>query len=164
MTRLEDFDMRAQRMREWCWAAVSVSIEAFYDRHSTWTECKMAAAEFGTSCCDFAQPCNRVNRLDPPLTRLGRLRGRPLFRTLTFVEIQKEIDAGRPIAVRVGWREGGGHFLAIYGYHVTPGGIPQLLLGDPFYGDSRVNYDHFTTAYQGSGTWTDTFLLEDRQS
>lgn len=161
MKQLDSFDMRAQRLREWCWAAVSVSIEAYYDKNTPWTECKIAQAEFGLSCCDSAEQCNKVSRLDPPLNRLHRLRGKPVFRRLSFQEIQKEIDSGRPIAVRVGWREGGGHFLVIRGYNVTPSGVHQVLLGDPFYGDSRTAYDHFCTSYQGSGTWTDTLLLRD---
>jgi len=164
MTRIDRFDMRAQRLREWCWAAVSVSIEALYDRQSTLTECKIAAAELGLDCCGSAQQCNRVNRLDLPLKRLGRLRGKAASRLLSFEEVQKEIDAGRPVAVRVGWREGGGHFLVICGYHVTPSGVQQLLLGDSFYGDSRTNYDHFCAAYQGSGTWTHTFFLVEREA
>jgi len=161
MTRL-NFDMRAQKLREWCWAAVSVSIEALYDKNTPWTECKIAQAELGLSCCDSAEQCNQVFRLDPPLHLLGRLRGKPISRTLTFEEIKTEIDAGRPVAVRVGWPAGGGHFLVICGYDFTPSGVQQVLLGDPFYGDSRTAYDLFCTSYQGSGTWTDTFLLKDR--
>lgn len=50
MTRL-DFTMRAQRLREWCWAAVSVSADAFFIKHPTWTECKMAEEELGLDRC-----------------------------------------------------------------------------------------------------------------
>jgi hypothetical protein len=163
MTRLEDFDMRAQIMRDWCWAAVSVSVEHHYDRHTDLTECKIAGAELHLSCCDSGQECNRVHPLDAPLERLGRLRTRALLRPLSFAEVQKEIDAGRPVPVRVGWHDGGGHFLAIRGYHVTPLGVEQLLLGDPFFGDSRTSYERFQSSYQGSGTWTHTYLLKDRK-
>src|SRR5689334_20453365 len=163
MPRLQGFDMRAQILREWCWAGVSGSIEHHYDPATDLTECKIAAAELHLSCCDSRQQCNRVHRLDPPLERLGRLRAKPIFRPISFDEVRQEIDAGRPIAVRVGWHDGGGHFLVIFGYHVTQSGLRQVILGDPFYGDSRTSYDLFCTSYQGSGTWTDTFLLKDPQ-
>ena len=155
-----DFTMRGQKLRDWCWAAVSVSVDRFFNSKSVWTECAIAAAEFGLSCCDAAQQCNRVHLLDPPLTRLARLRPAPLPRVLTFSEIQREIDAGNPIGVRIEWTNGGGHFLVISGYATSSAGVNKVSLEDPFYGSSEAAYEAFLTKYQGSGTWTGTFLLK----
>jgi hypothetical protein len=158
MPRL-NFTMRHQLMREWCWATTSVSVDKFFDDNSAWTECKMAEAELGVSCCPSLQACNRVHPLDPPLTRVQRLRGPVLAKTLTFDEIKAEILAGNPICVRVQWSDGGGHFAAIVGYDVTEKGLQRVYVADPFYGDSTASYDGFVSKYQGEGKWTHTFLL-----
>jgi hypothetical protein len=154
------FTMRSQRLRDWCWAAVSVSVDRFYNLKSTWTECAIAEAELGLSCCKSAQQCNRVHLLDPPLDRLKRLRQAPLPRVLTFAEIQEQIDAGNPICVRIEWTDGGGHFTVISGYAISRAGVNKITLEDPFYGHSEAAYDAFLTKYQGSGKWTGTFLLK----
>jgi hypothetical protein len=155
-----DFTMRSQRLRDWCWAAVSVSVDRFYNSRSVWTECAIAAAELRLSCCDSAQQCNRVHLLDPPLKRLTRLKQDPLPRVLTFSEIQQQIDAGNPVCVRIEWTDGGGHFTVISGYATSRAGVNRVTLEDPFYGHSEAAYDAFRTKYQGSGKWTGTFLLK----
>jgi hypothetical protein len=155
-----DFTMRSQRLRDWCWAAVSVSVDRFYNSKSAWTECAIAEAELGLSCCKEAQQCNRVHLLDPPLDRLKRLKQTPLPRVLTFAEIQKQIDAGNPICTRIEWTDGGGHFTVISGYAISRAGVNKVILEDPFYGHSEAAYDAFLTKYQGSGKWTGTFLLK----
>jgi hypothetical protein len=160
MPKLE-FNMRHQKLREWCWASTSVSVDAFFNEKSDWTECKMAEKELNLSCCDAAQQCNIVHPLDPPLTRVGRLRGAIVPKPLTFDEITKEIDAERPICVRVQWSSGGGHFAVIVGYEQTEAGVQRVDIADPFYGDSRQTYDGFVSKYQGEGTWTHTFLTKE---
>jgi hypothetical protein len=155
-----DFTMRSQRLREWCWAAVSVSVDRFFFPKSVWTECAIASAELGLTCCDEAQQCNQAHLLDPPLKRLQRLKEAPIPRVLSFSEIQREIDAGNPICVRIQWTDGGGHFLVICGYAMSVAGVNKIFLEDSFYGSSEVKYEAFLTKYQGSGTWTGTFLLK----
>ena len=70
--------------------------------------------------------------------------------------MKTEIDAGRPISVRIGWAEGGGHNPVVVGYRSDTGG-DWVGVADPWYGPSDVRLTTFSTAYQGSGSWTDTY-------
>jgi hypothetical protein len=67
-----------------------------------------------------------------------------------------EIDANRPVGVRIGWSGGGGHFIAIAGYSTN--GAEFVDVEDPWYAASTVNWNVLLHAYKGNGTWTDTYL------
>lgn len=153
------FTLDDQTQTNWCWSATSVSVSRFYWSASTWTQCKLASAELGrTDCCNSPVPsaCNVAWYLDKALTRTKNLASF-LGRVLTWAEIQAEIDAGRPIGVRVGWSGGGGHFLAIFGYG-RQSGQDVVDVDDPIYGVSRISVDTLRNAYQGSGSWTHSYL------
>lgn len=153
------FTLEDQTQTNWCWAATSVSVSRFYWAASTWTQCKVASAELGrTDCCNSPVPsaCNVPYYLDRALTRTQNLSSL-LGRVLTWAEIQAEIDGGRPVGVRVGWSGGGGHFLAIFGYG-RQGGQDVVDVDDPIYGVSRISVDTLRNSYQGSGTWTHSYL------
>src|SRR2546423_9651695 len=46
------FTEQAQEQTEWCWDASSLSIHAYYDPDSTWTQCAFAGRKIGrTDCC-----------------------------------------------------------------------------------------------------------------
>lgn len=79
--------------------------------------------------------------------------------TISFAQIQTEINAGRPIGVRTAWRGGGAHFLCIIGYALISN-VPYVYLDDPIYGPSFTTLSNFTTNYRGSGTWTHTYFTE----
>lgn len=161
MPRLE-FDMQEQEHNRWCWAAVSVSIDHFFDHNSEWRQCGIAHLELGAECCQKPVPrkCNEVHKLAPALERVGRLRGQPVG-TLTMEEVRREIDVGKsPIAIRVVWKDGGGHFPVICGYEQTPRG-DMVIVRDPFFGESIIPHDKLLTDYQvGHGAWTTSFLLK----
>lgn len=42
-----NFAMQHQAQDQWCWAATSVSIAAFYEPNTSWTQCSMTNAERG---------------------------------------------------------------------------------------------------------------------
>ncbi len=160
------FVMQGQDQINWCWAATAVSIAVYYDSASPWLQCTLADAEFGrTTCCDDGSTagCDRPWYLNLALTRVGHFARaepgpEPLQPTLAT-----EIEARRPVATKIDWSEGGGHFPVITGYTDFVVGEPPvrekyLAIQDPAYGQSFVPYDSFRTAYQGSGTWTYTFF------
>jgi hypothetical protein len=162
MANLE-FPLQLQKQDNWCWAAISVSVDHFFNPASPWEQCRLAGAELGLDCCQdgSTERCNQVRRLDPPLTRVGRLRERPIPRPLTMDEIREEIDGGRPVCARIQWRDGGGHFVLISGYEVTPRGVTVLTIDDPAFDRSRVKFEKFLTDYHtGHGKWTGTFRLQ----
>jgi hypothetical protein len=81
---------------------------------------------------------------------------------LSFDEIRQEIDAGRPVCVRIGWQpnEAYGHFVVIRGYSVSSVGEQWVDITDPYYFDSTVPYHQFVYAYLDAGEWTDTYLVK----
>jgi hypothetical protein len=154
------FNMQQQTQSNWCWAATSTSVSHFYWFFSTWTQCKVANAELGhTDCCTapVPSPCNVPWYLDRALTRTNNFVS--ISGPATFAQVRAEIDAGRPVGARVGWSGGGGHFMVIYGYSIVLG-VEYLDIDDPIYGKSHITLDEFSHNYQGSGTWTHTYLTK----
>jgi hypothetical protein len=157
------FGMQSQQQTNWCWAAVSVSIAGYYGTvgpsGGPWQQCEVANSQLGqTACCaNGATPqCNMPWYLDQALTAVGHLAGPPTAGSSPYSDVQQEINANRPVAVRIGWAGGGGHFVVLSGYDDNAGN--QFLdVEDPWYGPSLVDYSAFATAYQGSGTWTHTY-------
>src|SRR5262249_17208683 len=130
--------MQAQTQTNWCWAATSTSVNQYYFP-STWTQCRVANAELGlTGCCNAPVPsaCNVPWYLDRALTRTGNYVS--FEGPVTFERVKTEIDAGRPVGVRVGWSGGGGHFLVIEGYSRI-GTNTFFDLDDPIYGESTLS-------------------------
>nr|MDO8114920.1 papain-like cysteine protease family protein [Candidatus Sigynarchaeota archaeon] len=152
------FTMLHQAQTQWCWAAVAASVSSFFNSLTTWTQCSIVNAELGRNdCCNNGSSanCNRPWYLDRALTRTGNFQS-VQARSGTFNEVVTEIDAGRPLCIRIGWSGGGGHFIAVDGYDHE-----QDLVGveDPWYGSSDVDYTVLQTAYQGTGTWTHTYWV-----
>ena len=158
-----DFAMQHQKQTEWCWAATSVSVSAYYDPRTSWTQCSMANAEKGlTTCCDdgSGDACNAPNRLDLPLARAGVLDHKQTG-PLDYDDVRREIDAGRPLACRIGWSCGGGHFAVIDGYRSSGG--EWVSIDDPWYSACDVEVSTLVEGtYQGRGTWTHTYFTRSR--
>jgi len=70
-----------------------------------------------------------------------------------------EIDAGRPVGARIGWNNGGGHFMVIYGYSLVVG-TEWFDIDDPIYGKRHLTVADFSSNYQGSGSWTHTYFTK----
>jgi hypothetical protein len=156
-----NFVMQGQQCTNWCWAAVAVSICRYYDPNCSWTQCSLVNAELNRTDCCLAPlcraGCNIPWYLDRALSRTGNLRSWSSG-AASFTEVDQEIDAVHPIGVRIGWNGGGGHFVAIYGYH---SGLSMVAVADPWgpqYSD--VVYSTLVTAYLGSGSWSDTYYTE----
>lgn len=154
------FTMQHQQQSNWCWAAVSTSVSLYYDASSTWTQCLVANAQLGRSdCCGSGAggPCNVYGYLDQALTTVGHLSS--VSGIASFSSVDGEVDAGRPLGIRVAWSGGGAHFLAIIGYlEDTPNWV---AVDDPIYGKSDLTYDTLVSGgYQGSGTWTTSYFTQ----
>jgi Papain-like cysteine protease AvrRpt2 len=128
------FQMQHQQQTNWCWAAVSTSVALYYDSTSTWTQCTVANGELGRSdCCGAgaSTSCNVYGFLNTALTRVGHLDHMDSA-VAAFHAVDDEIDAGRPLGIRVAWSGGGAHFLAIIGY--LEGATNYVAVDDPIYG------------------------------
>lgn len=155
-----NFQMQHQQQTNWCWAAVSTSVALYDDPSSSWTQCTVANGELSrTDCCGVggSTSCNVYGYLNTALSRVGHLDHMDTT-VAAFQSVDSEIDAGRPLGIRVAWSGGGAHFLAIIGYLEDVQNY--VAVDDPIYGKSDVSYDTLKTSYQGSGTWTHTYYTK----
>lgn len=159
---LTGFSIQHQQQTEWCWAATTCSISAFFDPNTQWTQCKLVNAEFGRNdCCGngSSNDCNQPWYPDKALNRTGNLQS-CLAGAVSIDDIVKEIDNNHPINVVISWRGGGGHNVAIENYNYV---LNMVTLADPWPPGGSISIlplDTFKTAYNGSGTWTSTYYVK----
>lgn len=151
------FTMQHQQQTQWCWAAVAVSVNLYYQSGSGWTQCKLANNALGqTTCCadGGSTQCNQPWYLDAALGIVGNLDSWNSGKA-TLTAVKTEINGCRPFCLRIGWTGGGGHFVAIYGHSGN-----NLNIGDPWYGNSIQSYAVFPGGYHGGGTWTHDYYTQ----
>jgi papain like cysteine protease AvrRpt2 len=161
--RLAGFTMQAQCHPNWCWAAVTASVVAFFTPATSWVQCRVANADLGrTDCCNY--PCNapRVPAAVNSQSMLGSALNRvscldwTASGAATRDLIAAELSAQRPVCARTEWQGGGGHFAAIVGYDPAS---DKLHIEDPFWGTSETDFATFCEAYSvNHGRWTDTYV------
>lgn len=161
--------MRHQLKSEWCWAAVSQSVDQFFPGGSNLTQCQIVTATrrdlHGLDCCASADPkCNQPYYLQAGLKKVRRLAEDPISSGLSLTDLKKHLSAGNPVCAMIQWRSKGAHFILISGCRTTPSGTAVVSLEDPLYGASEMPFDLFhSTApgegYRGSGVWAATFLV-----
>jgi len=148
------FTMQHQQQTQWCWAAVSVSVNLYYHPASGQIQCAVANSALGqTTCCNDGSTaqCNQPWFLDQALQIVGNLNVVTSGKAV-LSKVKTEINQCHPLCLRIGWNGGGGHFVAIYGYSRK-----LINVGDPWYGNSVVPYAAFPNTYQGGGSWTDSY-------
>lgn len=156
------FVMHLQLQSNWCWSAVGVSVAQYFNPATQWTsQCRLASQELGVDCCPAGSnngTCNVPWYLDRSLTRVGHYR---TFASgsLPMATIRSEVDAGRPLGVRIGWEGGGGHFVVISGY-ADGLGEPYVTIEDPIYEQSVLPLTAFRDRYQGTGRWSHSFWTQ----
>jgi hypothetical protein len=154
-----DLIMQRQELEHWCWAAIAVSLGAFYGTRRMMQH-EAAGALLGMDCSGFQSEPDVVSRcdvcamLDDALKLVGCFShwspGRP-----TFERIRTEIDAGRPVCFCVDWKTGGSHYAVISGYYAN---TREVYVADPLHGPSVQAYSTFPTQYRGiGGFWRGTF-------
>jgi len=157
---LPGFSVQHQQQANWCWAALSASVAAFYGA-TNWQQCTVAAAELAPlDCCGSDGPlgCNRPWYLSSALTRVGHYNGL-MTPNASFAMVQGEIGAGHPLGCRIAWNGGGAHFMAIGGWLTAADGTQYVDIYDPIYGFSQLTYSSFCSSYHQPGdTWTHTYL------
>ena len=153
------FPMEDQIMDFWCWAAVSAAAEKYFDPQTKKTQCSIASYVKGIDCCLQAAMCDEADSLELALNKIGRLREPVVDGPIPFNLIRKEIRDGLPVAARIGWLGGGGHFVVITGYRIYPSREAVLKIADPLGTGGLWLYNDFTNAYQLTGEWTHTYFL-----
>jgi hypothetical protein len=152
--------MQTQQEDQWCWAAIAASVDTYFSPFASSPQCRIAAAVLnsGSDTCNDPQKYNNPAKLQVALKAIGRYRATHIG-PLSFEDLQAEIDAGRPVCVRIAWSGGGAHFVVLSGYHVSTTGVRTVDVADPLYPDSTRLFDQFPSAYHGGGEWTATFFV-----
>jgi papain like cysteine protease AvrRpt2 len=152
-----NFAMERQEQGNWCWSAVATSTAHFY-RDAAWTQCQVASAVVGGPCCQDPGPCDVQNALDAALAAVQHLYGWAEGHA-GWNDVVSEISAGRPIALRIGWVGGGGHFVVIDGYDGA-GEQGFVTVRDPDAGTNVVPYRKLRDDYLGAGYWSHTYWTQ----
>lgn len=150
------FHVPLQEQTNWCWAGVAAGVAARYG--AVWQQCNLAGLELGQHCCPAGTNpgvCNVPYYLDRALTRVGHFATMMAGAAPLNSQVITEINANRPVGVRIGWSGGGGHFVAIAGYSTNGGQFVDVE--DPWYSASTVTYAVLQSAYKGTGAWTHTY-------
>ena len=151
------FTMQHQEQTQWCWSATSVSVNLYYHPTSGRTQCAVVNSHLGqTTCCTNGSTaqCNQPAVLSDVLTLVGNLNAVTSTKE-SLAKVKGEIDACRPVCLRIGWNGGGGHFVAIYGHSSN-----NIDIGDPWYGNSVQDYTAMPGSYHGGGSWTHTYTTK----
>ncbi|MFJ9645475.1 papain-like cysteine protease family protein [Streptomyces sp. NPDC004244] len=146
-----NIDMQKQVRTQWCWDASGVTIAKFWGRNVTQERfCQLAAQGTWVDCNN--QPAT-LEDMANGLAKLGLGNsGRSLYRNASFSESAGEIAAGRPFAVRFGWRSGGGHMNVIYGYDSATN---MIAVGDPWQTTQTYTWWNYSTyVNNNSFQWT----------
>jgi len=153
------FTMQPQKQTNWCWSAVATSTSHYYESQSRWEQCGVVNEELGVAtCCDNGgdDSCNQPWYLDRALQRVGRF-GAMSAEKAAWATLSQEVDARRPLCLRIGWNGGGGHFVVVSGYDTA---AEMIDVKDPFFGDSSVTYATFPDAYHTGGLWTHSYMTQ----
>lgn len=156
-----DCSVPFQEQSNWCWCATTLGVHCYYQPSDTTTQCAAAnAILFRTDACanPTSPAVNIPYYLDRALHAFGHLRAPAVQSSLPTTDVNAEIDAATPVAARIGWAGGGGHFMLIVGY--LAGTVLRLEIRDPIFGTSELDFDDFRTGYQGSGSWTHSYLIK----
>jgi Papain-like cysteine protease AvrRpt2 len=153
------FAVQHQQQTQWCWAAVSVSIDDYYRKPNRWTQCKMVCSELDLEeCCanGGSQACNRAWYLEKALERAGIFAGLEPVPTPTPglpPSAAGDIEGGKPVGLRIAWDKERGHVIALEGFRADGA---RVAVEDPWTGASEFPVN-LLNRYQGTGTLTHLF-------
>jgi len=174
------FNLQMQQQTKWCWAAVTTSLLNFFHSDKSLTQCQVVKkcfgqgqndAEAGSDCCKSGnnEVCNKTFKLSQALETMGILESYESG-ALPLKEIRRQLSAGVPLAIRIGWRDrngnlsNSGHFVMLTAVGPDdPRGDDHswVRVADPK--DKVASYTTYETLknnYKCQGQWTHTYLLK----
>lgn len=143
-----------QQTEVWCWAATSEMVLQYYNVQTP--QCEILSKYTGFSCCfSLAPVCYQAAPSLQTIQAVLRVEGRlnsTVTGRLSYSQVKREIDAGRPLIVAY---QGSfnGHVVVIYGYDPKH---ESLLIHDPFYGTFSPRYARALSYGQSNLVWTNT--------
>ncbi len=160
------FTMQKQNQDNWCWAAVATSTSLHYNLSSEWTQCQVAnnilPRPSGVDCCASGSDpeCDVEWYLERALTATSNLLD-VRAGVVGFLDLTVLFNGDRPLAARVEWAGGGGHFVVLHQWEKTASGTEFVLVADPYYGGRTVPYNDCVNRYPATGTtngtWTHSY-------
>lgn len=173
------FGMRCQEELQWCWAAVTQSIEELRGARLSQSEIAsrhidpngdglvcahpLGAGGSGSRCHGCHADCGDPHSLGFVLDERGRLApGGAVQELASFDEIRTAVDARRPLPVRIEWGGRRGHFVCVTGYAVDGAGARWVTVHDPLIpnvnagpaDDQDLRYSTFSTGYPATSGGT----------
>ena len=135
---IPNFTLNPQQQTNWCWLATSADAHNFYRPQAPTTQCALAGHLLFNDparCCAGPVPgaCNQPGPPSVALQALGNLAGAAFpLNTLSYPQVQNEINAGRPIIVGYTQpQQHVGHAILLLGYADVPNAASKVLIGDP---------------------------------
>jgi len=156
-----------QQQSNWCWAAVTSGVSAYFRGTSPVEQGLLANHFFLQSACSIdgnQWSCNRPFYLDVSLAFAGCLHGQPIVQPVGWDVVRTQIAGQCPLAIGIAPTSGGtGHALCIVGYDdnsQTPDPMPTIDVADPWMGLWRLPFADFpNNLYQGL-SWNLTCLTQ----
>jgi hypothetical protein len=176
-----NFSMTCQEEMQWCWAAVTQSVENW--RGSDVSQSEIASSHVspdapnpvcvhpldsssdGSFCNTCHRGCGGPHSLGSVLNQRGRLSSGGAVQGIPkFEDITAAIDDQRPIPIRIDWGNDSGHFICLFGYFTDDSGVRRVRIYDPLLpslggGDAEeqtLEYNMFATAYPANDGSTGT--------
>ncbi len=154
------FPMEQQQEQDWCWNALTVSVQHYFAPSSELTQDQFAEDVFGAA---DDEPYYLQDALKD-LNLLGGFENGPL----SFAYVKQQLDQNLPVCVHIQWDGSDlSHYVAITGYAQSPG-VNLVYVSDPILQDGNVmtwDFQAFSDWYSPSyaegveGTWVDTCLV-----
>lgn len=155
-----NIDVPHQEQTLWCWCAVTVGVSRFFDSTFALTQCETAAQVLSAPDACLRPSDDDVNRmfeLQKALKVFGRVE-RVVDAPLSFEEVEREIQAQRPVGAQILFHDAGRmHFTIIRGCR-TVAGERILVVDDPLFDESESSYERFKTFYRGDGEWQRSYI------
>lgn len=159
-----------QLQSNWCWAAVAQVVTEQQTRVRV-RQCVMASELVADSsdrnyCCTGTQgenpsderdpDCDKPFYLDEALQHHGVLHNW-FTGTVDESDTRSEVNHGYPLALRIGWDNGGGHFILIHGFDDLAQGA-YYDVWDPWDG-AQYRSRASTVRYKSRGDWSHSYKV-----
>lgn len=164
------FDLQPQEKTEWCWAAVTASLNRFFANGYP-TRQDQVVNECREDLVDVEQKGdNQTLVITKALDTMDLLSMRCYY-AISLDEIRRQMQLGLPVPIHIEWKGGGGHYVVITGVlpqHPKGDGHTWLRVADPNVTDEAkemtlpryYTYNALKTRYRTNGKWTHTYLFE----
>lgn len=157
-----NFTIQKQLMSNWCWAAVTESINNFY-KGTPISQASIVAKVIDKPICALGKPiplCNEMADLSYALNSVGHLKTN-LNNALSPIDTANCIANGNPLGCQLYLPSlGGGHVVVIYGTYQNNHGTMMLCVADPKDSAQLVMpYKLFLNNYRGiGGQWVRSYI------